>query len=1076
MPGTVYALLVGINDYQGRLDTLAGCVDDAKAFWTFLKGRVPAGSLSVLPFFDQQATRARITDAFSSHLGKAAAGDVAVFFFAGHGSFERVEDRFWFLEPTGRNQTLVCADSRRPGVPDLADKELSVLLDEVSARGPHVLVVLDCCHSGGGTRTPQGLPAGVRVRMAPPAAQVRAVDTYLPAVREAVLRARDAAARPIAGLGRHVALSACESHQLSKEIEYGEDGGSRGVFSSALVEALTLLGPGATYRQLLGAATNRVRNRVGDQSPVSYATEPDDLDQVVLGGTVQAPRSGVTLEHDRDGWWIDAGTVHGVVAPQGTETTVLAVLPPDPAGGDQPLGQVRVTRADPARSQVQADGDWQPDPARRYPAVVVDVPLPPATVELRGEPRGVELVRAALRDSPHVREAANGHGQRFLVVAEAGRLTVARADATPLTSAVNADEAGARTVARRLEHLARWHLIKELDNPGSAIAGQVELEIVPAEKGEEPPRPGEREPLPLDPGGVIRLGYRRTGAGWTKPYVFVHVHNRSDRDLYCALLDLTDSFRCHGKLLPVTRIPAGGSAVAFHGRPIDIGLPQKRIEAGGTQVRDWLKLIAAEQRFEPDAYALPNLDEVVTRGPATRGPGRRSVLDRIGDRVVTRDAGDDEEPAGAPEWTTTTVALVTERPADGVTVPGAGEARLSNGDTDVMTVQGHPGLAGARVVLGTSEQAVRALGVPDVAPPLPAGESRISAVTFSGVRATEDALDHLAVSGDFAADQVTPQQPLRLRLRLPAGDDDLVLAVARDGELFLPLGVGTRSADGEIRLDLVRLPGNEVRVFFQRLAGYRLGTGSGPRLSPAEAGTGRVLLLVHAVPGGTETVLAGLRESVGDAYDTVLAFDADSVGTTVEQNAAALADGLARAGVNASAGRRLDVVAHSIGALVARWWLERGGGADVTRRVVLTGVPNAGTLWARAPGGWATGALALGLNQTVPAAVLGGLAGIVERAGPGTGGLEPDPATGTGEAGVACTVVAGQASPRLRPLLARFGAAPDESGDLLVSAASMRTPGAVVRQVPCDHLTYFQEPQALAAVAAALTVSSAAAD
>lgn len=1069
MPGTVHALVVGINDYRGRLPTLAGCVDDAKAFLAFLEARVPKGSLEVLPLFDQEATRERIIDGFS-HLRRASADDVAVFYFAGHGSFERVEDRFWFLEPSGRNQTVVCADSRRPGVPDLADKEISVLLDEVSAAGPHVLAVLDCCHSGGGTRTPQSLPGGVQARMAPPAMRVRALDTYLPAVRAAVLRAQDAPGRPprpragatrsitaagVAGPGRHVALSACESHQLSKEMEY-DGGGVRGVFTAALLEALVVLGPAASYRQLLGAAANRVRNRAGDQNPVSYATEPDDLDQVMFGGKVRAPRSGVHLAHEQDGWWIDAGTMHGVAAPQGAETTVLALLPPDPAEGSRPLGHVRVTRAEPTRCLVEADGDWRPDPVHTYPAVVIDVPLPPATVELRGEARGAELVRAALHGSPHVREAADGHGPRFLVLAGEGGLVVARADATPLAAPAPADEAGARTVARRLEHLARWHLIKELDNPGSVIAGRVELEIVPAEKGEQPPKPGEREPLPLDAGGVIRLAYRREGAGWAKPYVFIHVHNRSDRDLYCALLDLTDSFRCHGKLLPVTRIPAGQSAVAFQGRPIDISLPKERVEAGGTQVRDWLKLIVSEQRFESEAYALPNLDEVVTRTAATRGPGRRSVLDRIGDRVVTRDAGDDE-PDEAPEWTTTTLTLITERPADGVTIPGTGEARLSDG---VVTVRGHPGLTGARVVLGTTEQAVRALGVRDVAPPLPAQDTRISPVTFSPVRATEDALDHLVVTGDHP-EEVTPERPLRLRLRVPAADDDLVLAVARDEGLFLPLGVGARTAGGEVGLDLVRLPGRDTRVFFQRLAGCRL-RATEPSLSSPKSGAGRVLLAVHAVPGG-EAMFAELAQAVGDSYGTVLVFGADCLGATVEQNAVALAERLAQSGIDTTGGCRVDVVAHSYGALVARWWLERGGGARVTRRAVLAGVPGGGTLWARQPGGWALGALALGLNQTVPAAVLAGLAGLAERAGHGIGLLEPDaaglrqPAGG----GVPCTVLAGRASPRERPLLARFGVAADDAGDLVVNTAGS--------EVPCDHLTYFQQPQSLEAVIQALT-------
>jgi hypothetical protein len=35
---------------------------------------------------------------------------------------------------------------------DLADKELATLLAELAARRPHIAVILDCRHSGSGTR------------------------------------------------------------------------------------------------------------------------------------------------------------------------------------------------------------------------------------------------------------------------------------------------------------------------------------------------------------------------------------------------------------------------------------------------------------------------------------------------------------------------------------------------------------------------------------------------------------------------------------------------------------------------------------------------------------------------------------------------------------------------------------------------------------------------------------------------------------------------------------------------------------------------------------------------------------
>lgn len=670
MAHVIYALLAGINDYQGRLNPLGGCADDIRGFQEFLRGRVDKEHLRVLPLVNEDATRENIINGFTEHLAGAGKDDVAIFYFSGHGSYELVEERYWHLEPTGRNQTIVCADSRRPGIPDLADKELSELIGAVAANGPHVLVVLDCCHSGGGTRDPAALPSDVRARLAPPAEEPRAVETYLPGVRRAMAATGRDSGSPGSGAAigdapRHVALAACESSQLSVELPIG--GGYRGVFSAMLQRALATLGPGATYRDLLGAASAGVRDRVSGQHPVGYAAQPSDLDQPLLGGAVQMRRSCITLEHYRGAWWIDAGAVHGIQPPQNDETTVLAVLPRRDAtaapGGERPLGHMRVDDVELARSRVVTGHGWQPDPGLRYAAVVVDVPLPPATAELRGDTAAAALVKAQLAGSPHVREGVGDPGiagDRFLVLAETGALTVARADGTPLAAPVPATPDGARTVAARLEHLTRWHLIKRLDNPVSTIVGQVTIEITSAERSEQPPLPGQRDPLAPAADGTIHLPYRQSPTGWQHPYVFIYLHNTSDRDLYCALLDLTDRFRCHGRLFPGDLIPAGRTAVAYEGRPVDISVPRQRLEAGGTEVYDWLKLIAAEQRFASDAYELPNLDGFITPRPATRGLGTRSILDRLAGRAMTRDAGD--ESTGAPEWTTTLVTIRTYCP------------------------------------------------------------------------------------------------------------------------------------------------------------------------------------------------------------------------------------------------------------------------------------------------------------------------------------------------------------------------------------------------------------------------------
>src|SRR5579862_4306489 len=149
----LFSLFVGIDSYPNPAHSLYGCVNDARGFADFVKTRIAPAVAEYHPklLSDGDATRANILAGFS-HLSQAATGDTALFFYAGHGSQQSAPPEFWDIEPDRLNETLVCWDSRQPGGWDLADKELAVLLKNTAAGGAHVIVILDCCHSGSGTR------------------------------------------------------------------------------------------------------------------------------------------------------------------------------------------------------------------------------------------------------------------------------------------------------------------------------------------------------------------------------------------------------------------------------------------------------------------------------------------------------------------------------------------------------------------------------------------------------------------------------------------------------------------------------------------------------------------------------------------------------------------------------------------------------------------------------------------------------------------------------------------------------------------------------------------------------------
>ena len=153
---------------------MSGCVNDVTGFAEVLRDRVGADALDLVVLADGEATRSAVTTHLSDHLGRATAQDVAVFYFSGHGSQQATPEELWSIEPDRRNETLVCVDSRSPGSWDLADKELAGLLHGISASGCHTLVVLDCCHSGDGTRN-----ADEVVRLAPPDPRSRPAATFV---------------------------------------------------------------------------------------------------------------------------------------------------------------------------------------------------------------------------------------------------------------------------------------------------------------------------------------------------------------------------------------------------------------------------------------------------------------------------------------------------------------------------------------------------------------------------------------------------------------------------------------------------------------------------------------------------------------------------------------------------------------------------------------------------------------------------------------------------------------------------------------------------------------------------------
>lgn len=604
----IFALLVGINKYTA-VSPLNGCVNDISAVEALLKGRVASDTLFVHALHDEAATRAAIIGGFRSHLGQATAGDIALFYFCGHGSQEACPTEWMALEPSGMLQTIVPVDARVGDTFDVADKELSALIHEVAERGPQVVTFFDSCSSGGVTRsTDDPALAGVP-RMAPSSTQRRRMlADYIDAARALYDPARIAASG--APQPSHIAISACQPFETAKEFS------ARGAFTQAFEAAASALGPSATYLDLVMAIRTTVRVRAKDQMPCIAITGAADGSTRFLDGTLGRSTLTVNYAPDRNSpagsagaWWLSAGVIDGI--PEGGSVTV-SIYERDAFlrdGMTAPrVAEASVSAVEVDRARLRVFGEPAPlDSSQVYAGVVTSMGPVPLHVM-------VESSDAAAVTSLHTALAARP--DRFAVVHERSTgmptITVQVTDRSVAIRDVDGavlpqlafglnDVAG---IVSACLHIARWHALLTLTPVSSTLNGKVVTHVVPA-VAKEQGIPDDRPPHPVT-SGTVHLAY--TGEVW--PSVQLRLENTSTEKLWVALMLLSDDF---------------SSKVCFEGwiAPRSVALVREG-KTWGFQISAWrgasytpgvtyVKVVAAKANFGSAPFVMPVPDASTLR-------------------------------------------------------------------------------------------------------------------------------------------------------------------------------------------------------------------------------------------------------------------------------------------------------------------------------------------------------------------------------------------------------------------------------------------------------------------------------
>jgi|GEM_PF-1671813 len=597
---TKRALLIGIDEYESdEISDLAGCANDVDLMKSVLIGKFDFAPDDVLALKDEAATRTGIIEAIRSHLGQSESGDIAFVHYSGHGS--QMPDRSGD-EADGWDETIVPHDSRGGEVFDISDDEINGLMRELSAKTPHVVFVMDSCHSGTAARAvlagnvPRKAPADERT---PPDPEPWALGA----------RGFEEAADGIRLPGsNYVLISGCRANELSNEASF--DGARHGAMTYYLARALRAAGIDTTYRDVMEQVKANVSARFASQHPQLEGTGTETMvfgaeevlskPYVLVEPTGGAATDGAGL----DGAIVHAGKVLGVRAGQ-----EFAVFPKGTKSFEPETsrtGKVRVTRVKDftaeatilegaVGAQSRAELDAVGPPAFRAGVYLDDVAssaLLRAIVDELSTDDSVVIVDTPVDADMRVTAETEGTERRVVIRGrELEQLSVATPSTEPeldlacdgrmvpssfrATQGATGDRVIQEKAIAQIKHWARWFRLLAIDNPSGGDL-PMDFRIERADSAE-----GDVAPETMAPGDSVRIV----------------VANESKQPAYLTLLDFWSNGRVcvqHPGALPEPLEPGEAWEVT-----LEAAVPQDRNEGV-----DILKAFLTTEPLPSSVFAL----------------------------------------------------------------------------------------------------------------------------------------------------------------------------------------------------------------------------------------------------------------------------------------------------------------------------------------------------------------------------------------------------------------------------------------------------------------------------------------
>jgi hypothetical protein len=212
------------------------------------------------------------------------------------------------------------------------------------------------------------------------------------------------------------------------------------------------------------------------------------------------------------------------------------------------------------------------------------------------------------------------------------------------------------------------------------------------------------------------------------------------------------------------------------------------------------------------------------------------------------------------------------------------------------------------------------------------------------------------------------KKPLKIELKTSLKANEMIIPVTFDGQYFVPVGEAKPNRkQGKVAIQIKELPASTdnhrsisgaVRMLFIKMVfgvesadklcwvdfsnkkqAERKSDGVAEKVKSAQ----KIALVIHGIIGDTEHMAEFMRDAVKSGrFDLVLSFDYENLNTPINETSRILKEKLAAVGMKEGCGKEFTILAHSMGGLVSRYFIEKLDGKFVTH-LVMAGTPNGGS-------------------------------------------------------------------------------------------------------------------------------------